>query len=151
MRLLVGILLCILIGCASAPEIPVIEKPLWEKILDEIPWEDRIVGSVVAEETILPEDMFSVMYKYGYQYANSTHQVDRKEGLEIGERVYELEREYAFYDPSDDTFLFIGEFYPDESNIWLLFSKDENYELYAGPISLEGEEYRHNKIIGKLE
>jgi hypothetical protein len=151
MRFLVGILLLILTGCASAPKSPPVEKLLWERILDEIPWKNRIVGSVVAEVNILPDDMFSVMYKYGYQYVNSTHQVQRKDGLEVGERVYELERENASYDSNDDTFVFIGEFYPDESNIWLVFSKEENYELFAGPESLEGEEYRYIKVSGKPE
>jgi hypothetical protein len=151
MRLWVGILLCILTGCASVPEIPLVEKPLWEQILDEIPWENRIVGNVVEDENYLPDDMFSVLYKYGYQYVNSTHQIHRKDGLEMGERIYELERENASYDPSDDTFIFIGEFYPDESNIWLIFSKDENYDLFAGPESLEGEEYRYSRVRGKVE
>jgi hypothetical protein len=151
MRFWAGILLCILTGCASAPETPLTEKPLWEQILDEIPWENRIVGSVVLDENILPDDMFRVMYKYGYQYVNSTHQAERKDGLEIGERIYELERGYASYDPSDDTFVFIGVFYPEESNIWLVFSKDKNYELFAGPESLVGEEYRYIRVSGKEE
>ncbi|GHV74777.1 hypothetical protein AGMMS49940_20790 [Spirochaetia bacterium] len=151
MRRLVGILLCILTGCASAPKIPTVEKPLWEQILDEIPWEKRIVGYIAEDENNLPADMFGIMYKYGYQYVNSTHQAERKEGLEIRERIYELDRENAFYDPSDDTFVFIGEFYPDLSKIWLVFSTDENYDLFAGPESLEGEEYRHIRVIGKSE
>ncbi|GHV31294.1 hypothetical protein AGMMS4952_19750 [Spirochaetia bacterium] len=148
---MVGILLCILIGCASTPKNPPVEEPFWEQILNEIPWGNRIVGSVLAEENILPDDMFMVMYKYGYQYVNSTHQIERKDGLEIGERIYELEREYASYDSSDDTFVFIGEFYPDESKIWLVFSKDADYELFAGPGSLEGEEYRYIRVSGRVE
>jgi hypothetical protein len=152
MRFLAGILLCILTGCASGPKIPVVEKPFWEQILDEIPWENRIVGSIVAEENILPDDLFQVMIKYGYQYANSSHQVERKEGFEVEESLYGLEREYAFYDPDDDTFNFIGEFYTDETRyIWILFTKDEAYLLYPGPISLEGEEYRHNRVSGRGE
>jgi hypothetical protein len=149
MKYWAGLLVCILTGCASAPEIPVIEKPFWEQILDEIPWEDRIVGNVVGEVNYLPDDMFSVLYKYGYQYANSTHQAQRRDGFEIVERIYELKREYASYDPSDDTFVFIGEFYPDESNIWLVFSKDENYALFAGPEDMGDEEYRYIRVSGK--
>jgi hypothetical protein len=152
MRFLAAILLCILTGCASAPETPVVETPFWERIFDEIPWENRIVGSIVAEVNILPNDLFQVMLKYGYQYANSTHQVQRKEGIEVGERIYELEREYASYDPSDDTFVFIGTFYPDESKyIWILFTKDEDYLLYPGPLNQEKEEYRNTRVSGRLE
>jgi hypothetical protein len=151
MRVLVGILLCILAACTSAPEVPPVEKPFWELILDEIPWDNRIVGSVIEDENILPDDMFSVLYKYGYQYVNSTHQVQRKDGQEPEERIYELKRENASYDPSDDTFVFIGEFYPDESHIWLIFSKDEDYALYAGPSNLGGQEYRYSRVKAKAE
>jgi hypothetical protein len=150
MRFWVGLLLCILTlsGCASVPEKPVVEKPFWERILDEIPWEDRITESIVGDELTLPDIILSVLYRYGYQYVNATYQIQRKDGLDTAERIYELERKYASYDPSDDTFLFIGQLYPDESTIWLLFSKNEDYDLYAGPVSQEGE-YRHNRVSGK--
>jgi hypothetical protein len=144
-----GILLCILAGCASSP--PAEEEPFWEKILDEVPWEERILGSIEADENTLPDELLSVMFQYGYQYINSTHKKRLENGLELGDSIYELKREYATYDPSDDTFMFIGEFYRDQANIWLIFSKDIGYSLFAEPDPENKSEYRNIRVSGKLE
>jgi hypothetical protein len=144
-----GIVLCILIGCASNSGI---KKSDWEKILDEIPWENRMTGSVVGDENNLPDDIFSVLYRHRYQYVNSSHKILRQQdGREITESIYELKRENASYDPNDDTFVFIGEFYPSESNIWLVFSKDENYELFIGPDGMDKKEYKFIRVNGRVE
>jgi hypothetical protein len=120
-------------------------------MLDEIPWENRIIGSVAEDVNNLPDEVFRVMYSYGYQYVNSTHKILQKDGPETEERIYELRREDASYDPTDDTFMFIGEFYPDETNIWLIFSKESDYDLFAEPDELHKEEYRHIRVQGKEE
>jgi hypothetical protein len=151
-----GILLCILTGCASSPknpviEQPVIEPPLWERILDEVPWENRILGSIDADVNNLPDNLLSIMYGYGYRYVNSTHKIRQEDGLETGDNIYELKRDNASYDPGDDTFMFIGEFFPDAANIWLIFSKDSEYELFATPTEIDKAEYRFIRVHGKEE
>ncbi|GHU84888.1 hypothetical protein FACS189473_3150 [Spirochaetia bacterium] len=143
--------MCILIGCASTPEVPVIEKTQWEKILDEIPWENRILGSAMGDENNLPDDLFSVLYGYGYQYVNSTHKIRLEDELAARESIYEIKREDASYDESDDTFMFAGEFYPDGANIWLIFSKDKDYELFAEPDENNKKDYRRIKVSGMPE
>jgi hypothetical protein len=130
----------ILVGCASQK----ISKPFWEEILDSIQWDDTVTGYISGETNVLPEDMFRIMYNNGYKFVNSTHKADG----EAEDQVYALERERASYDPSDDTFVFIGTFYPTEAPIWLIFSKDEDYALYLGPVDNE-KEYRHIRISGK--
>jgi hypothetical protein len=151
-----GIVLYILTSCAAAPKIPapedpVGERPFWEKILDEVPWKNRIVGSIEADVNSLPNDLFKVMVKYGYRYALSTHKLRQEDGQGTGERFYEFKRENVIWYEEDDTFLFIGEFFPDESTIWLLFTKDEKYEDYAGPRNRNDKEYRFIKISGRAE
>jgi hypothetical protein len=152
---LAGIFLFILSGCASAPEVPVLEDPVieipfWEIILDEIPWEDRMVGNIVADENTLPPEMFSVMYGHGYQYVNSTYKTRQEDAPEIGD-LYELKRENVSYDPFDDTFMFIGEFLSDEANLWLIFSKERDYELFAEPDALNKAAYTFTKVSGRAE
>ncbi|GHT59129.1 hypothetical protein FACS1894109_14480 [Spirochaetia bacterium] len=150
-------ILFILVSCASAPEIPIleplIESPFWEKILEEIPWEgpNRMVGSIEEDENKLPPEVFGVMVGYGYRYVNSTHKIRQEDGIEIDYSIYEIKREGASYDPSDDTFMFIGEFYPDEANIWLIFSKDKDYPLFAEPDELNKKEYRFIRVSGTAE
>ncbi|GHT96155.1 hypothetical protein FACS1894141_5990 [Spirochaetia bacterium] len=151
-----GMLLCILAACASAPEIPepeipVIAKPFWETILDDIPWENRISGNVAADVHTLPDDLFSVMIRYGYRYVNATYKIRQEDALGIIDNIYELKREDASYDESDDTFMFVGEFYPDEENIWLIFSKESDYALFAEPDELNKKDYRFIKISGTAE
>jgi hypothetical protein len=153
-----GILLCLLMGCVGTPktpvsEIPAVEKKPWEEILDEIPWdaEYRIVGSVEADVPTLPPELFSVMYKYGYQYVNSTHKKWQTGEADMVEYLYEVKREGASYDPDDDTFMFIGEFSPDETHIWLIFSKESDYELFAEPDETNKKAYSFNRVHGTEE
>jgi hypothetical protein len=142
-----GILLCLCTGCTQktetaalnipvsespAQEIPPVETPAWEQILDEVPWENRLAGNVEEDVNTIPDDLFSVMYGYGYQYVNSAYTARQKNESGIADTIYELTRENTSYDPDDDTFMFVGEFYPDETNIWLLFSK-ENNDVFVGP------------------
>jgi hypothetical protein len=143
-----GIVLFILSGCTSSPAV---EKPLWERILDEVPWKNRIVGSIETDNNSLPDDLFRVLYKYGYHYVNSTHKIRLEGGLEMEYSVYEIKREGASYDPDDDTFMFVGEFIPDEANIWLIFSKESDYALYAEPDETNKKEYRFIRVSGTTE
>jgi hypothetical protein len=108
----------------------------WQIIIDSIPWEDRIIGYVSMGALTVPDGLSSIMYDNGYLYVNSTY---LKEELE--EHIYELKRENTTYYSDDDTFVFAGEFYPDGSNIWLVFSKDENYSLWMGPNDINDGKY----------
>jgi hypothetical protein len=114
-------------SCTSAPP----EMESWEIILDSIPWEDRIIGVVSMSTNTIPNELSNVLYEYGYRYVNSSYLKE-----EIEEHIYELKRENAAYYSDDDTFVFAGKFFPDDSTIWLVFSKDKDYPLYMGPEDL---------------
>ena len=131
-------------GCASQPvEAPppavVIVNAI--EILDLIPWED----GALFEINPVPNNIIKLLYTYGYKYINLTQSM-----LEYGDTVFEgplsiFTRIDAIYDDSDDTFVFQGKFYPDEEgaityrDIWLLFSREENYRLFLDPKNIKTE------------
>jgi hypothetical protein len=131
----------LLVGCATQK----IETPFWEKILNSIPWEQA--GYIFEGTPYLPEDMFQILYENGYKFVNSTHKPDNVVE-ELGENAYVLDKNKASYDPLDDTFSFTGKLYPSEAPIWLIFSKDENYALYLGPIDENEKDFKHIRING---
>jgi hypothetical protein len=137
---------------ASCISVPPPEKESWQVILDSIPWENRIIGdvsnriidNVPISMLSIPNDLSNVLYDYGYQYVNSTYLK-----AEIEEQVYELKKEHATYYTDDDTFAFAGEFFPDGSSIWLVFSKDKDYALYMGPEDINNGKYNLSRTTLK--
>jgi hypothetical protein len=118
-------------GCASVPEYPAIKSNPIE-ILDLISWEDNTLFEVNA----IPVNIIRVLYNYNYRYINFTQSI-----LQNGDAAFEgpvsiFIRSDAYYDTSDDTFVFQGRFYPAESgtvtyrDIWMIFSQEENYKLF---------------------
>jgi hypothetical protein len=128
------------VSCTSKPP----DKEFWQVILDSIPWENKISGYVSMGMLTIPDELINVMYDNGYQYVNSTYLKE-----DIDEHIYELKKENVSYDAFDDTFVFEGEFYPDESNIWLVFSKDKNYPLYMGPEDINSGKYNLSRTMLK--
>jgi hypothetical protein len=127
------IILSVLIvaGCASAPNYPAIQSNPIE-ILDLIPCEDNTLFEINA----IPVNIIKVLYNYNYKYINFTQSI-RQDGDTVFEGPVSIFiRSDAYYDDNDDTFVFQGKFYPDESgtvtyrDIWMVFSQEENYKLF---------------------
>jgi hypothetical protein len=128
------VFLCLLfVGCTTTQE--KIATPFWEKILNSISW-DTVQSSEITDGTLhIPDEISQVMYESGYTLVHSTH----KSGEEAEETVYYvLDKNKATYDKRDNTFIFIGKLLPNEEPIWLIFSNDAHYALFADPDDNDG-------------
>jgi hypothetical protein len=150
-NILIFFTIVVFASCTSGPP-PSPERESWEVIIDSIPWENRIIGdvtnSIIDDVPIsmltIPNELSNIMYDNGYLYVNSTYLKN-----DIDEHVYELKKENATYYPDDDTFAFAGEFYPDGSSIWLVFSTDKDYALYMGPEDINNGQYNLSRTTLK--
>jgi hypothetical protein len=122
-------IVCLLfVGCVSTQEKTA--APFWKQVLDSIPWDNEQSAEIIDGTLHVPDDISQVMFENGYTLVHSTHKTSEDAEEMI---YYVLDKNKAAYDMRDNTFIFIGKLLPNEAPIWLIFSNDAQYALFADP------------------